>query len=637
MTSKIQNRLLRRSSCFGCEGRAKSTRLRADARLLAGRHATPNGFTLVEVLIAVGVFALVAVGIYGAYVLLTRLTAQSRATVVGLQLAQEKLELARNLPFGDVGVAGGVPPGVLAQTETVNRDGLAFTLTTTVRNIDDPFDGDFGGTIPGKPRDTAPADYKRIEIRISCAACPVNPPILLTTNVAPKGLEGASTNGAMFITVFDANGQPVPQATVRIQNSAVAPAIDFTDTTDNSGKLQIVDIPPSVERYEVTVTKPGYSSDRTLAPGAPENPNPLKPHATVVAQTITEISFSIDRVSSANLATVNELCQAVGNTGVHLEGAKIIGQNPTVFKTVIDTTTAGDGRRTLTDLEWDSYSVNVTSAGYDIAGTIPFLPLNLLPNSAQNVTLVLAPDTARSLRVLVRDSVTGLPLPGAQVRLQRGAFDETRETGKGYVRQTDWSGGAGQATFTDPSRYWSDNGDVDVTSSGPGPGGSIMLRQFGGAYQTPGILTSSTVDFEGPTNFTNITWSPGSQPPPTGTSSVAFQVATNNDNQTWAFRGPDGTASTSYTVIGSAINPIHNGSRYFRYQAKLSTESATNTPEISDVAITFTASCTPPGQVFFPGLANGQHDLTVSYPNYQAFIGQVDVSADTVFEVVLNP
>ncbi len=592
---------------------------------------------LVEVLIGIGIFAIIAAGIYGAYIFLIRLNAQNRAMVVALQLAQERTEFARNLSFADVGVSGGVPAGVLAPTEVVNRDGIVFTLTTVVRNIDDPFDGDVGGTIPGKPQDTAPADYKRIEVRVSCGVCPANPPILLTTNVVPRGVEGASANGALFINVFDANGQPVPQATVRIQNSTVAPAIDFTDTTDNSGKLQIVDIPPSVERYEITATKSGYSSDRTLPPGEPGNPNPLKPHATVAAQTITEISFAIDLVSTINLATVNQLCQGLGNTTVYLEGAKLIGANPNVAKTVSAPVTGPTGRVTLENLEWDSYALSVAGSIYDIAGTIPLLPVNLAPNSTQDVTLVLVPNTASSLRVHVRDSATGLPLPGAQVRLQRGLFDETLETGKGYVRQTDWSGGAGQATFMDTSRYWSDNGDVDVTSSGPGPGGSIRLRSFGGEYQTPGALISSTVDFEGPTNFTNITWTPGTQPLPTGTSSAAFQIASNNDNQTWNFRGPDGTASTSYTVINTTINPIHNNARYLRYGVNLSTLSATNTPEIADVAITFTSSCTPPGQVFFADLNNGSYTLTVSYPGYQAFSDSVDVSGDTVFEVVLSP
>ncbi|MBI4385449.1 hypothetical protein HY573_01325, partial [Candidatus Parcubacteria bacterium] len=102
-------------------------------------------------------------------------------------------------------------------------------------------------------------------------------------------------------------------------------------------------------------------------------------------------------------------------------------------------------------------------------------------------------------------------------------------------------------------------------------------------------------------------------------------------------RGPDGTASTSYTVIGSAINAIHNNTRYLRYRTTLTTASATNTPEVTDVALTFTSGCVPPGQVFFPGLASGPHDLTVSYPGYQSFTGEVDISGDTVFEVVLSP
>lgn len=611
---------------------------RADGNFLAARRGTQKGFTLVEVLIAVGVFLLVAVGIYGAYTLMVRFGAASRSQVVGLQLAQERLELVRNLAYADVGTVGGVPSGVINPVETVTRDNTTYTLTATIRNIDDPFDGDFAGTIPGKPRDTAPADYKRVEIEIGCAACPKNPPLVLTTNVVPRGLEGASDNGALFILVFDANGLPVPQATVTVTNPNVSPAVDLTDLTDNSGKLNIIDIPPAVEQYRITVAKAGYSSDRTFPPNDPENPNPVKRDATVASQTITEISFAIDRVSAVELATADDRCRAIGGEGVHVQGAKLIGQTPDVFKTSFDTSTDASGRRTLSNLEWDSYSFGLTSdVRYDIAGTIPILPVNLAPNSSQNVTLVLAAHTSRNLRVLVRDSVTSLPLSGTTVELERGSATTTRETGAGYFSQTDWSGGAGQEVFVEEDRYASDDGNVDVTSGGHGPGGSIRLREFGGEYAPRGALISSTFDFGGPTNFTNLTWSPGSQPPQTGVGSAAFQIATNNDSATWNFLGPDGTASTTYQVINTAINPVHNGDRYFRYRAILSTASATTTPEITDVAVSFTTSCSPPGQAFFEDLQNGPYDITMTRSGYQPFAGTVDVSGATIFEVTLNP
>ena len=61
---------------------------------------------------------------------------------------------------------------------------------------------------------------------------------------------------------------------------------------------------------------------------------------------------------------------------------------------------------------------------------------------------------------------------------------------------------------------------------------------------------------------------------------------------------------------------MHNGDRYLRYQALLSTASATNTPDLSDVAFTFSTACTPPGQVLFQGLTPGTYTLTTSASGY---------------------
>ena len=81
-----------------------------------------------------------------------------------------------------------------------------------------------------------------------------------------------------------------------IENNQQAPSIVIEDTTNNDGLLQIVDAPPGVEAYEVTVSKSGYSQDHTYTVGAPENPNPSKPHSTVAIQQLTELSFAIDRL-----------------------------------------------------------------------------------------------------------------------------------------------------------------------------------------------------------------------------------------------------------------------------------------------------------------------------------------------------
>ena len=63
---------------------------------------------------------------------------------------------------------------------------------------------------------------------------------------------------------------------------------------------------------------------------------------------------------------------------------------------------------------------------------------------------------------------------------------------------------------------------------------------------------------------------------------------------------------------------MHDGDRYLRYKLFLSTQSATNTPDVSDVAFTYTTACTPPGQVIFQGLSSGTYDVSVAGSGYSS-------------------
>ncbi|MBI2625568.1 hypothetical protein HYW68_00765, partial [Candidatus Parcubacteria bacterium] len=303
-------------------------------------HECPKGagFTIVEVLITIGLLILVMFGIYGAYSLMIRLTSQSRAQTVGLQLAQEKIEFIRNLPYQSVGVVGAVPAGVVPASESMSRSSVQFTVNTTIRNIDDPFDGDAAGSIPGKPVDADPVDYKRVEVQITCAACPSGSPIVLTTNVVPRGVEAGASTGSLLVRVINKSGQPVSGAAVSIKNAGVSPAVDFTDTVDVNGKLMVVGM-PAASGYRLAIAKPGYSSDGTLPPGDPKNPNPVKPDPTIVAGQVTELTFSIDLVSTLVVKAVNQLCESVGYVSAHVQGQTLIGTNPNVPKTSFELAT----------------------------------------------------------------------------------------------------------------------------------------------------------------------------------------------------------------------------------------------------------------------------------------------------------
>jgi hypothetical protein len=586
-------------------------------------------------LVSVAVFLVIVIAIYNSYAGLLNIVRVTRVKIAAADLGNERFEIIRNIPYANVGLLSGIPAGTIPRFQNFVRDGITFETETTIQNIDDPFDG----TITGIPMDTAPADYKLVQIQINCDTCRNFTPLIFTGRVSPKNLEISTVDGgSLIIRVFDSNGNPVPNADVHIYNDKVAPIIDIVDKTDVNGIYMLVDAPKNNNSYHVVISKTGYSTEQSY-PVSIDNPNPEIRDATIVPTGVTQISFFIDKLSTFNIATVYPNCAPVGNVTFELYGTKIIGKSPSnnpILKYDSILTTDSNGLKTLNNMEWDTYNFNLSDANYDLAGTISPLPVSLAPESTQNVTLVVAPTNPKSILFSVKDAASSLPQANATVELTGGgSYDETLVTGRGSLTQTDWSQGGGQVNYTNTAKYFSQDGNVEENS----PNGELHLKQpFNpGPYQTTGWLISSTFDTGSASNFYQLLWNPAAQPVETGTPNVRFQIATNNDNATWNFTGPDGTAATYYTIGNQNISSTNNGNRYLRYKVFLDSAVDTATPAVSDISFTYTSLCVPPGQVLFSGLSNGPYDFTVTKAGYQPYSGTVNVSGSSPWQNVDVP
>ncbi len=579
-----------------------------------------KGFTLVEVIVGAAVFLIVSLAAYNSYIGLFHIIDLGQYRVLAVSLANEQFEIARNMPYSDVGVQGSIPSGKIVHIQNLVRGGVQFTVTTTVRNIDLAFDGTIGGT----PNDISPADNKLVEVLVSCnQGCHNMQDISLSGQVAPKNLETASANGALFIKVFDANGQPIEDAAVHVVNVATTTSIVIDDVTDTNGMLQLVDLPPGANAYRIIVSKSGYSTDRTYPPNAPANPFPTKGDATVLVQQVTQVSFAIDHVGTMAFSSVTPLCVPVPNFDFTLVGSKQIGD--LIPKYTSTSTTNSSGILSLGSMEWDTYTVTPIDATHDLVGITPLNPVIMNPAATQNVQLVVIPKDPKSLLVTVKDSATLLPITGAVVKLTKSGFTATETTGKGYINQTDWSGGSGQNIYTSTDKYAIDDGNIDTTTAS----GEIKLKDVFGSYSPTGILESSTFDAGSPSNFYTLSWAPTDSPILAGINSVRFQVASNatvTATTTWNFTGPDSTALTYYATSSTPISANHSGNQFFRYRLYMATETATVTPNISDVAFTFATSCTPPGQIVFSGLSAGNYTLEVTKVGYSVYTQNITVS-----------
>jgi len=406
------------------------------------RKNLQGGQFLLEVIIAVAIMLMLMHAFFTLISTSYQILAQSRSQTVARALANEKMELARNLPYDDVGTVGGLPSGGLLQQETVLRNGQAFTVNTAVIYKDDPFDGQ-------APTDLLPADYKivRVEITWTLLGFPTNKSLVMVTNIAPRGVETTAGGGTLSILVFDSQGQPVPQADVHIEASTINPPVNLDLQTDNLGNLILPGAPVCTDCYHVTVSKNGYSTDRTYTTA--EVTNPSQPPLTVIESKVTEVSFSIDQLTDVTFNSVADRgtgYQALGGVNFHLVSGKIIGTNAqaeVVYKLVADYVTDASGQFN-TQLEWDNYTLSLDGINYNLGGSNPFSPIPIPAGSISSINFVAIPNSNNSLLTQIQDS-SGVAVVSALVRLSDLVYDGTMVVGN--IGQPD----EGQAFFSNLS------------------------------------------------------------------------------------------------------------------------------------------------------------------------------------------
>lgn len=563
------------------------------------------GTSLIDLVMSMAIVAMLFGGVYLVYYSIETAIANISVRSAATTAINNEIEMVRNLPYGSVGTVGGIPAGVIPQAQAVTMGNFGFILQTTVLNIQDPYDS--------SPSSSPVADYKLIDITASCPLCVNFVPIEITTTVAPSLLAQGTVYGSIFIYAIDANGIGIPNANIRVVNASVTPTIDLTDTTNASGILKLIGVPTSSQGYQIFASKSGYSAAQTYPVGGAVNPNPLQPNITVASQTVSNVTFAIDKVSTLNVLTTNAQCGPIGNEPFSVTGGKLIGTSPNVIKFSTTSATNANGSATLANMEWDTYTLGMADASKDLAGTIPLSPMALNPNSSQNFQFILAPVANPALLVTVTDTATGSGIVGASVTLSKSGYSQTMITDHATISQTDWSGG----------QYSSQSGGIDTTGK---PGSLVLLLNASSTYTTSTMdwLISNTFDLGGASSTLNaINWNPIAQPTST---LLEFQMAANNNSTTWNFIGPDGTGNT-YFVSSTTLPIALSSNRYFRYKVFLNTQDPSNTPELDDISFDYTGPCVPQAQSLFTNLPQGTYTLDVTAGNYAEATTTVSVGS----------
>jgi prepilin-type N-terminal cleavage/methylation domain-containing protein len=254
-----------------------------------------KGFTLIEVLVGIALISIIFFGVFTAYQLSLKIVQESKNRVTAAALANAKIEGIRNLSYGDIGVVGSYPEGILLATSTEIKSGLTFTVNTRVDYIADSKDG------ISDPADTCPNDYKRAKVEVSWDGL-FGGDLVFSTDISPQTLaeECSEAGGILGISVFDAYGVLVPSPLIEVKDPDTGNVIKSATPIDGTHLFSL-----ATSTYRVDVSKSGYSSERSY--GITEVATPLKSNPIVLDKQLTETSFSIDLTGNLSVDTLSPL------------------------------------------------------------------------------------------------------------------------------------------------------------------------------------------------------------------------------------------------------------------------------------------------------------------------------------------
>ncbi len=369
----------------------------------AGLRRSPDdgGFTLIEVLVATVVFAILSTAFAATLSATLRSFAASKARTHAEQLASSQLEESRRLDYAALGTVGGNPPGLLASSRTVADGGRQLLVVTRVMYVNDPVPN---GVETG-------ADYKSVRVTVTLVGSPT---VLaqMSTLVAPA-TEPSLTKGLIKAQVVDyALNQPVGAASVTLGSGPSAP---LADTTDAAGKTSFAALIPTTSsgttsRYTMTVAAAGYE---TLPEDKP--PTPAASTALAAGQVFTTV-IRVFRPATVRVHLVDAL-GAPFTTAATISVSSSRGAG-TVAATGTNTTVTTIAGALLIP------SVSYTVGAFAGPGTFATSSTVVVPGTTTlgaDVTLVMKPAATGQVQVTLRNNLA-LPIAGSAVAITGGVL-----------------------------------------------------------------------------------------------------------------------------------------------------------------------------------------------------------------------
>jgi prepilin-type N-terminal cleavage/methylation domain-containing protein len=204
---------------------------------VAPREATDDGFTLMEVVVAMAIFTIFVMAVLGLLVRTTDVARDNSRRNAGTNLAQQQIEAARSLS------ALSIPDGKQVTNQTV--DGIVYTVTQTSKYV---ASGASGSTCSGSSNTLA---YKLVTVTVTWPNMGSTKPVRTDTLKAVGIGNDVSdaTKGTLAVGVVDSDGNPVPDVVVTLSTGTVF-------TTGDDGCVIFTGLAPGT--YTATANQTGY-------------------------------------------------------------------------------------------------------------------------------------------------------------------------------------------------------------------------------------------------------------------------------------------------------------------------------------------------------------------------------------------
>lgn len=385
-----------------------------------------RGFSIIEALVTLFIFSLISVTFYSTFVIGTDYILEAKNRSLATSLANEKMEILRNLNYDDIGTIGGIVDGNINEDEEISSGGKGFRVLTYVDYIDDSFDG-----VGSSDENLVMTDYKIVKIIILWGDGD-SKRVELVSRFVPPGIEiGDPSKGTLVVNILSQDGL-VSGANVNIQNNYVSPNVNMNRETDNNGQIYLPGAEQSIQTYEITVSKDGYEIVETLDPDAPGMTYiPFDKNGSVIAGDINISNITINKLANLKFSSVSASGEFVADAQFSLIGGRQLDVEGNIFNfDETNQTTGSGGEKIFSNISPGNFSFSLEQevSGYKFIGMGIKSPFELQPDEAKEIELKFAPENTIWLLVTVVDDIPEF-LEGVQVKISNASdFEQTTLT-----------------------------------------------------------------------------------------------------------------------------------------------------------------------------------------------------------------